>query len=75
MDEAEIFEGAENRLTMKQAYTWEFQCKYELQHYPFDTQVHQEKYCDPAFQLLFQECKIEMTVIKSANETVHCTLG
>ena len=60
---------------MEQTYTWEFQCKYELQHYPFDTQVHQEKYCDPAFLLLFQECKIEMTVIKSANETVHCTLG
>ena len=35
--EAEIFEGAENRLTMNQTYTWEFQCKYELQRYPFDT--------------------------------------
>ena len=40
MDEAEIFEGAENRLTMYQTYTWEFQCKYELQRYPFDTQVN-----------------------------------
>ena len=39
MDEVEIFEGAENRLTMNQTYTWEFQCKYELQRYPFDTQV------------------------------------
>ena len=39
VDEAEIFEGAENKLTMKQTYTWEFQCKYELQRYPFDTQV------------------------------------
>ena len=34
VDEAEIFEGAENRLTMKQTYTWEFQCKYKLQQYP-----------------------------------------
>ena len=42
LDEAEIFEGAENRLTMNQTYTWEFQCKYELQHYPFDTQVDQQ---------------------------------
>ena len=41
VDEAEIFKGAENRLTMYQTYTWEFQCKYELQRYPFDTQVHQ----------------------------------
>ena len=39
VDEAEIFEGAENRLTMYQTYTWEFQCKYKLQQYPFDTQV------------------------------------
>ena len=39
VDEAEIFEGAENRLTMYQTYTLEFQCKYKLQQYPFDTQV------------------------------------
>ena len=39
VDEAEIFEGAENTLTMAQTYTWEFQCQYKLQHYPFDTQV------------------------------------
>ena len=39
VDEAEIFEGAENRLTMNQTYTWEFQCEYVLQRYPFDKQV------------------------------------
>ena len=39
VDEAEIFEGAENTLTMTQTYTWEFQCQYKLQKYPFDTQV------------------------------------
>ena len=39
IDEAEIFEGAENTLTMNQTYTLEFQCKYHLQRYPFDTQV------------------------------------
>ena len=39
VDEAEIFEGAENTLTMTQTYTWVFQCQYRLQHYPFDTQV------------------------------------
>ena len=39
IDEAEIFEGAENTLTMTQTYTWEFQCQYMLQQYPFDTQV------------------------------------
>ena len=40
VDEAEIFEGAEHNLTMEQMYTWEFQCKYQLQSYPFDTQVY-----------------------------------
>ena len=39
IDEAEIFEGGENTLTMTQTYTWEFQCQYKLQRYPFDTQV------------------------------------
>ena len=39
VDEAEIFEGGENKLMMTQAYTWEFQCEYKLQKYPFDTQV------------------------------------
>ena len=39
IDEAEIFEGAENSLTMNQTYTWEFQCQYELANYPFDAQV------------------------------------
>ena len=43
VDEAEIFEGSENRLTMDQMYTWEFQCNYQLQRYPFDTQVQGEK--------------------------------
>ena len=40
VDEAEIFEGEENKLIMTQAYTWEFQCPYKLQKYPFDTQVN-----------------------------------
>ena len=39
VDEAEIFEGEENSLTMDQAYTHEFQCQYHLHSYPFDTQV------------------------------------
>ena len=39
VDEAEIFEGAENTLTMIQTYTEEFQCQYMLQRYPFDTQA------------------------------------
>ena len=40
VDETEIYTGAENRLTMNQTYTREFQCIYELQRYPFDSQVN-----------------------------------
>ena len=39
VDEAYVFEGRDHALTMNQTYTWEFQCKYQLQRYPFDTQV------------------------------------
>ena len=39
LDEIEIFEGEDNSLSMEQVYTWEFQCKYHLHYYPFDTQV------------------------------------
>ena len=38
-DEKEIFKGSENRLTMNQTYTHQFQCMYILDSYPFDTQV------------------------------------
>ena len=41
VDEAEIFEGNENTLVMTQTYTHEFQCKYKLLQYPFDSQVNE----------------------------------
>ena len=39
LDEIEIFKGDENSLSMVQSYTHEFQCVYQLDKYPFDTQV------------------------------------
>ena len=39
VDETEIFEGKDNQLAMYQTYTKSFQCLYNLQKYPFDTQV------------------------------------
>ena len=39
LDEIEIFKGDENSLSMVQSYTHEFQCVYQLENYPFDTQV------------------------------------
>ena len=50
-DEREIFEGSENRLTLKQTYTREFQCHYWLDNYPFDK----------------QECSIKMTTTELDN--------
>ena len=39
VDEAQIFEGKDNKMAMHQTYTKSFQCQYHLQKYPFDTQV------------------------------------
>ena len=39
MDEVEIFEGKENRITLVQTYSKKFHCTYLLQNFPFDTQV------------------------------------
>ena len=39
LDEANVFKGDENSLIMTQSYTHDFQCVYELERYPFDTQV------------------------------------
>ena len=39
IDETEIFKGSENQLVMSQTYTKSFQCAYNLEKYPFDTQV------------------------------------
>ena len=43
LDEVEIFKGEENSLVMTQSYTHEFQCVYELERYPFDTQASTSK--------------------------------
>ena len=39
VDEIEIFKGEENKITMNQTYSKEFQCTYLIQWFPFDTQV------------------------------------
>ena len=41
LDEIEIFKGSENSLSMVQSYTHKFQCVYQLENYPFDTQVRE----------------------------------
>ena len=43
VDEVEIFEGRENRITMVQTYSKKFHCTYLLHNYPFDTQVNKPR--------------------------------
>ena len=45
MEEINIFEGAENRITFQQVYSKTLKCVYQLQLYPFDTQVYRSSYC------------------------------
>ena len=42
VDEVEIFEGKENRITMVQTYSKRFHCTYLLHNFPFDTQVRRK---------------------------------
>jgi len=39
VDEIDIFKGSENRITFDKGFTKTLQCEYQLQLYPFDTQV------------------------------------
>ena len=39
VDETYLFKGSQNSLVMTQSYTHDFQCVYQLERYPFDTQV------------------------------------
>ena len=41
IEEVNIFEGSENRVTFQQGYAKYFKCEYQLHLYPFDTQVSQ----------------------------------
>ena len=43
VDEVEIFEGSDNRITMMQTYSKQFHCTYLLHSFPFDSQVGQKK--------------------------------
>ena len=42
-DEIEIFEGAENKITMNQTHSKKFHCTYKLHFFPFDTQVDENR--------------------------------
>ena len=39
IEEINIFEGSNNKIIFEKVYTKTFRCEYQLQLYPFDTQV------------------------------------
>ena len=60
VEEINIFEGRFNRITFEQVYTKTFKCTYQLQLYPFDTQVRKSK----VSIWMFQVCKVNLIVRK-----------
>ena len=71
VDEAEIFEGSENRITMVQTYSKKFHCTYLLHSYPFDTQVSYVKYCTLVLICSFEVCYIHMILKDFDQETAQ----
>ena len=59
VDEIDIFEGIENKLTLSVSFSKEFHCIYKLHYFPFDTQV-----C-PVFHLL----KLSRLILRFATFT------
>ena len=43
VDEAEVFKGAENIITLIQTHSKKFHCTYLLHNFPFDTQVKKRR--------------------------------
>ena len=62
VDEAYIYKGNENTLIMTQTYTHKFQCQYNFENYPFDTQV----------RMVFSACKMLGKVSNTSVTDVEC---
>ena len=71
VDEVEIFQGRENRITMVQTYSKKFHCTYLLHSYPFDTQVSYVKYCTLVLICSFEVCYIHMILKDFDQETAQ----
>ena len=68
--EINIFEGQFNRITFEQVYTKTFKCTYQLQLYPFDTQVR------IMFRLsleMLQVCTVNLIVRKLETSVMEIT--
>ena len=52
LDEAEIFDGDKNKITLSQTYSKIFHCTYLLHNFPFDTQVNNFNIILSKYQLI-----------------------
>ena len=79
VDEINIFEGSENQILFKHLYSKEFRCLYQLQLYPFDTQVRSQMQkfhisCDFLY-ISLQRCTVDMELRDSDKTTVNLIPG
>ena len=72
MEEINIFEGEFNRITFEQVYTKTFKCTYQLQLYPFDTQVRGKDYKNN-LSLGIQVCTVNLIVRKLETSVMAIT--
>ena len=79
VDEINIFEGSENQILFKHLYSKEFRCLYQLQLYPFDTQVRsqmQKFHISSDFlNISLQRCTVDMELRDSDKTTVNLIPG
>ena len=71
VEEINIFEGQFNRITFEQVYTKTFKCTYQLQLYPFDTQVYL-KSSNPLL-MIGQVCTVNLIVRKLETSVMEIT--
>ena len=71
MEEINIFEGAENRITFQQVYSKTLKCVYQLQLYPFDTQVLSLSSLKAIFFGSLQLCTVDMEIRELERSTVN----
>ena len=71
MEEINIFEGSDNKITFQQVYAKEFKCVYQLQLYPFDTQ--ERKFALKNISLnddILKKCKVTLELRDLEKSTI-----
>ena len=70
IDEINIFKGVDNGITFQQVYSKTLKCVYQLQLYPFDTQVPLTSNERSCFTDVSQLCTVDMEIRALERETI-----